>query len=148
MNKVFEDFLSVALTQALEPFGGHVRLQYDQEHLDHERRLRLKPDMTWWRGTTCRAVVDAKYKALRDARFPNADAYQMLAYMTAFGLDRGYLVYAQDEGQRTRHHQVRDVGRLIRVEAVDVEEEPVGILNRVETLAEQIAAYASVPVAG
>jgi hypothetical protein len=33
-------------------------------------------------------------QALKDARFPNADAYQMLAYCTAFGLKRGYLVYA------------------------------------------------------
>lgn len=148
MNKVFEDFLSVALTRALQPFGGNVRLQYDRKHLDCERRLRLKPDITWWRQTTCCAAIDAKYKALTDTRFPNADAYQMLAYVTAFDLDRGYLVYAQDEGERTRQHEVREIGKLIRVEAVDVEQEPVDVLAGIQKLAARIASDAAVPVAG
>lgn len=147
MNKVFEDFLAVALTRALQPFGGAVRLQYNTEHLDSERHLRLKPDITWWRQSTCCAVIDAKYKALTDTHFPNADAYQMLAYMTAFDLDRGYLVYAQDEAQQNRQHKVRGTGKLIQLAALDVEQEPVDVLAGIEKLAARIASDAAIPVA-
>ncbi len=50
MNKVFEDFLSAALTEALERVGGRVQLQDQSKFLDEERKLRLKPDITWWEG--------------------------------------------------------------------------------------------------
>lgn len=96
MNKVFENFVSTALTDALAPFGGAVRLQYSGRHLDRERALRLIPDITWWHHGRVRAIIDAKYKRLADARFPNADAYQMLAYCTGFALPQGYLIYARD----------------------------------------------------
>ena len=42
---------------------------------------------------------------------PADDAYQMLAYCTALGLDRGYLVYAKDAGETDRSHQSRTPGR-------------------------------------
>lgn len=140
MNKVFEDFLSVSLRSALERFGGSVELQYGRRHLDAELGLRLKPDITWWRGGACRAVVDAKYKALADPAAPNADAYQMLAYCTAFGLDRGYLVYAKDAGHEPREHTVRRTGTKIRVRAIDVEREPTALLQEVDNLAAAITA--------
>lgn len=61
-----------------------------------------------WRGGQIAAIIDAKYKRLVDKRFPNADAYQMLAYCTAFGLEQGFLVYARDTDQQPRLHHVRD----------------------------------------
>jgi len=142
MNRVFEDFLSASLRLALERHRGHVQAQYGRLHLDAERRLRLKPDITWWTGGACRAVVDAKYKALADSRFPNADAYQMLAYCTAFGLDRGYLVYAKDAGQEPRDHTVRGTDTRIHVRAIDVEKEPADVLQEVDALAAAIAFWA------
>ena len=39
-------------------------------------------------------------------RFPNADAYQMLAYCTGFELPQGFLVYARDTQQRSRLHHI------------------------------------------
>lgn len=139
MNTVFEDFLSIALTEALAPSGGTVLLQYNRRHLDQERRLRLKPDITWWKHGRVRAVIDAKYKRLSDARFPNADAYQMLAYCTGLELPEGFLVYARDAEQRSRLHHIDDGRTQIRVRAVDVESQPDDLLEQVGALAEEIA---------
>jgi 5-methylcytosine-specific restriction enzyme subunit McrC len=142
MNKVFEDFLSTALRVALERRGGRVRLQYARRYLDKAGRLKLKPDITWWQHGICRAVIDAKYKALAVGGIPNADAYQMLAYCVAFGLDRGYLAYAKDAGQEPLQHVVPDLGITIQVAAIDVEREPAEVLSQVEALAAAIAADA------
>src|SRR5262249_8633664 len=87
MNKVFEDFVSVAVREAMRPFGGEVRAQW-RGWLDRDRQLVIKPDITWWSGERCLAIADAKYKALELKSMPNADAYQMLAYCTALGLPR------------------------------------------------------------
>lgn len=140
MNKVFEDFLATSLRMALEWYGGNVQMQYSRTYLDTERLLGLKPDITWWRGGACRAIIDAKYKALASSSFPNADAYQMLAYCTAFGLDRGYLVYAKDATQKPRDHTVHETGTQIRVRAIGVEQEPADVLREVDALAAVIAA--------
>lgn len=139
MNKVFEDFLSTALRSALERHGGEVRLQDRRERLDLGGAIRLIPDITWWRGSRCLAVIDAKYKRLIDARFPNADAYQMLGYCTALELSRGYLVYAKDAGEVARTHVVKHVGVELAVRTVDVEHEPDSLLASVEQLAGEIA---------
>ena len=142
MNKVFEDFLSTALRVALERRGGRVQPQYARRYLDEAGRIRLKPDITWWHEGACRAVIDAKYKALAVSGIPSADAYQMLAYCIAFGLGRGYLVYAKDTGQRQFEHVVRDLGTMIRVYSIDVECEPTEVLSQIDALAETIAADA------
>jgi 5-methylcytosine-specific restriction enzyme subunit McrC len=145
MNKVFEDFISSALRSSLERLGGQVRLQYGQERLDVQRRIRLIPDISWWRGSQCRAVVDAKYKRLHDDRFPNADAYQMLGYCTALGLSRGYLVYAKNAGEADRSHRIRNTDIDLEIKTVDVEDEPDVLLANVDRLAADIAAAARVP---
>jgi 5-methylcytosine-specific restriction enzyme subunit McrC len=139
MNKVFEDFLSIALRIALERHGGRVRFQYNARHLDEAARITLKPDITWWQDGACQAVIDAKYKALAVSGVPNADAYQMLAYCTAFELERGYLVYAKDAGQEPVDHVVSGAGTHIRVRAIDIEREPADVLAEVDALAAAIA---------
>lgn len=139
MNKVFEDFLSVALRAALERHGGRVRFQHSGRHLDEAARLTLKPDITWWHGVACRAVIDAKYKALAVSGVPNADAYQMLAYCIAFGLECGHLVYAKDAGQEPLDHVVSGADVRILVRAIDVEREPADVLAEVDALAAAIA---------
>jgi 5-methylcytosine-specific restriction enzyme subunit McrC len=143
MNQVFEDFLSAALTEALRLNGGTVHLQYQREFLDRERALRLKPDITFWRDGRLRAVIDAKYKQLVDARFPNADAYQMLAYCAGLGQERGFLVYARDVEQRSRTYRVRDGRATIEVRAIDLEATPDDVLQQVEVLAREVARSSS-----
>jgi hypothetical protein len=109
------------------------------EYLDQEQALRLKPDITWWKRGRVRAIVDAKYKRLVDVRFPNADAYQMLADCTAFGLPQGLLVYARDAEQRSRLHHIEAAGTEIKVRAVNVERQPENVLGQVDELAAEIA---------
>ncbi len=140
MNEVFESFLSTALRKALERrAGGHVHLQYNRNYLDHGRILRLKPDITWWHGRGCSAIVDAKYKALEDGRFPNADAYQMLAYCVGFGVQRGLLVYARDSLDRSQLHEIQRHGYEIEVLTLDAEQEPEELLQQVDDIAKKIA---------
>jgi 5-methylcytosine-specific restriction enzyme subunit McrC len=137
MNRVFEDFLTTALTESLSTYGGLVRSQFDRYHLDEERKLRLRPDITWWSGGRPAAVIDAKYKRLEDARFPNADAYQMLAYCLRFGLSRGTLVYAKDAIGTDRAHSV-PAGVELCVRSIDVEQLPADVLVQVDRLAAEI----------
>lgn len=117
---------------------GTVRLQYQREFLDHERALRLKPDITWWRGGRLAAVIDAKYKQLVDARFPNADAYQMLAYCAGLGQRLGFLVHARDADQRSRTHRVRDGRTTLEVRAMDLEATPDEVVRQVDDLAREV----------
>ncbi len=137
MNKVFEDFVTVALREAMQSSGGGVRAQWTG-WLDHERGLGIRPDITWWLDDRCVAVVDAKYKSIELKGMPNADAYQMLAYCTALDLPRGFLVYAKDSGEPARRHSVRNSGCVIEVRTLDVEAEPEPLLAQVERLARDI----------
>src|ERR1039457_4770631 len=94
MPRLFEDFVTVALREALESaYGGRVDDQ-DQNHFDEAGQVRLRPDIVWKVRGSAVAVIDAKYKAEKPAGYPNADLYQLLAYCTVLGLRRGHLVYA------------------------------------------------------
>src|SRR5512132_1168111 len=87
MNRVFEEFVRVALREALhEPasrFGKRV-LWFDQDNT-----TTLQPDLTWAPHGALRLVGDAKYKRIVNDNAPNADLYQMLAYVVAANLPSG-----------------------------------------------------------
>ena len=134
MNTVFEDFLTRALADVVEVAGARLIAQDNHRYLDVQRRLRLKPDITIWKHGVCLAVLDAKYKPLTTPGFPNADAYQMLAYCTAYGLDHGTLVYAKDELDEQRTHTVDGAGIRIDVRALDVAKPYSHVLAQVEGL--------------
>ena len=137
MNQVFEEFLETALTEALRPYGGRVEPQLTGHYLDRQKRLAVRPDITWWKGSSIAAVADAKYKPIADNRFPNADAYQMLAYCSAFRLRRGFLIYAKGEVDDRSHALPHGID--LRVFTVDVEHEPAAVLARVRELAAVLA---------
>ncbi|MGW8682982.1 McrC family protein [Streptomyces sp. NPDC055817] len=138
MNKLFEDFVTVALRDAFRDTGHTARLQ-DPHHLDQAAAIRMKPDFVLY-GTdeTPCAVVDAKYKAERRGGYPDADLYQMLAYCTALGLREGHLVYAKGN---TAHasHQVRHASIVIHQHALDLDQEPPGLLTDIEEVAQRLA---------
>lgn len=135
MNKLFEDFVTVALRDAFRCTGHTARLQ-DPHHLDQAAAIRMKPDFVLYGadGTPC-AVVDAKYKAEKRNGFPDADLYQMLAYCTALGLPEGHLVYAKGNASHVAH-QVRHAGILIHQHALDLDQEPTGLLSDIDKVAE------------
>ncbi|MCT9008300.1 McrC family protein [Streptomyces rhizosphaerihabitans] len=135
MNKLFEDFVTVALRDAFRGTSHAARLQ-DPHHLDLAAAIRMKPDLVLYRpdGVPC-AVVDAKYKAEKRHGFPDADLYQMLAYCTALGLPEGHLVYAKGNASHAAH-QVRHSGIVIHQHALDLDQEPAGLLADIEQVAE------------
>ncbi|MEU3788350.1 restriction endonuclease [Streptomyces fructofermentans] len=137
MNKLFEDFVTVALRDAFRSTGHTARLQ-DPHHLDQAAAIRMRPDFVLYGadGSPC-AVVDAKYKAEKRHGFPDADLYQMLAYCTALGLPEGHLVYAKGNASHAAH-QVRHAGIVIHQHALDLDQEPAGLLADIEKVAERL----------
>jgi 5-methylcytosine-specific restriction enzyme subunit McrC len=139
MPKLFEDFVTVALREALvSAYGGRVDDQ-DQNHFDEAGKVRLRPDIVWKVRGSAVAVIDAKYKAEKPAGYPNADLYQLLAYCTVLDLRNGHLVYAKGN-ENPAHHVVRRSGIEIFCHAVDLDQPPDGLLTDIGDLAERIAA--------
>jgi 5-methylcytosine-specific restriction enzyme subunit McrC len=135
MPQVFEDFVTVALREALAGFPGDTFGQY-VSHLDRGESIMIRPDVVHMKGGIPVAVFDAKYK-LEDnsAGYPNADAYQMLAYCTALELDRGWLVYA--EGSTSEPRQVRNSPVRIIHYPLDLTRSPSDLLAHIQVLADQ-----------
>jgi 5-methylcytosine-specific restriction enzyme subunit McrC len=150
MNKLFEDFVTTALRESFQERdrgripGGHTVGLQDPHHLDEAAAIRMRPDFVLYGpdGVPC-AVVDAKYKAERPGGYPDADLYQMLAYCTALGLREGHLVYAKGNAPHTAH-QVRHAGIVIHQHALDLDQEPAGLLTAVEGLAQRLVNTARV----
>ena len=151
MNKVFEEFLYVALGEAL----GLPESQWKHEAsltLDEDGRIRMKPDLSWWPpGPTkngCRPlfVGDAKYKKLEPRGFEHADIYQMLAYCTAANLTSGLLVYAADE-DKPGAYKIRHAGKTIEVASLDLTGTPEAILGEVRRIANRVKAHTHMSLA-
>ena len=121
MNEVFQDFVTQALREVLGVSERTFRDDDPIPHvtLDEAGRIPLKPDLSWWDGSTCTFVGDAKYKQISDKRVPNADLYQLLAYTTALDLPGGLLIYAQGEAEQVVH-QVRYAGKRLEIAALDL----------------------------
>jgi len=138
MPRLFEDFVTVALREALVPaYGGRVDDQ-DQNHFDEAGQVRLRPDIVWKIRGSAVAVIDAKYKAEKPAGYPNADLYQLLAHCTVLGLRSGHLVYAQGNEKPVRH-VVRRSGIEIFSHAVDLDQDPDVLISHMRDLAQTIA---------
>lgn len=135
MATIFEDFVTVALQEAVRPFGGRSWLQF-RTHLDEAETVPVRPDFVWSYAGVPRVVVDAKYKAEKPSGFPQADLYQLLAYCTVLGLPVGHLVYAKGL-EDARQHVVRNAGVRIVAHTLDLEEPPARVLASVATLADE-----------
>ena len=142
MNQVFQEFVTVALREALvvpkSAFaeGGIASLDDGDAHA-----IKLRPDLVWREGGNPCFVGDVKYKNLTresdNNHIPNSDLYQLLAYVTALNLPGGMLIYAQGEAETARY-QVRNSGQRLEVAALDLSGSLEQTLDRVGKLAEQI----------
>ena len=122
MNRAFEDFVVRAVREELGVSAQVLRSGASLPRritLDQADRVRLVPDLSWWDGEDCTFVCDAKYKRTRNGAVPNADLYQMLAYVTALDLPNGLLIYAAGESEPAVH-RVRYADKLIEVRALDL----------------------------
>ena len=141
MNKVFQDFVTVALREELgiseRVFCSDDQLKGQRRiHLDEERNVKLEPDLTWWEGGKCVFVGDAKYK-VADGGARNADLYQLLAYATALDLPGGMLIYAKGETKPVVH-QVMHVAKQLEVAALDLSGTLDDVLDNVARLAHRV----------
>ena len=138
MPKLFEDFVTTALREALvATYGGRVQGQ-ERNYLDEASQVVLRPDIVWKIRGSAVAVIDAKYKAEKPAGYPNADLYQLLAYCTVLGLPNGHLVYAKGNEEPVRH-VVRRSGVEISCHAVDLSLAPEMLMSQIRDLARTIA---------
>ena len=137
MNQVFQEFVTVALREAL---GVPARLFGERSiaSLDETGLIGLRPDLVWREGATYVFVGDAKYKNISDdRRVPNSDLYQLLAYTTALNLPRGLLVYAKGEVD-TAEYTVRHAGKHLEVAALDLSGPLDDVLDRIRRIADRI----------
>lgn len=137
MWRVFEDFVSVALREALAPYGGSASLQH-RMYLDQAQRVDLRPDFVWTGHDGRKIVVDAKYKAEKPAGFPQADLYQLLAYCTVLGVTQGHLVYAKGNEDEISHDVVGSPVAL-HCHTLDLSAEPSKLLEQVAGLAQRLS---------
>lgn len=134
MNVVFEQFVRMSVGQALGLSPPAWPPRPRSEVMDVERRITLKPDLTWVEGGRVVFVGDAKYKRVAQGGAPNADLYQLHAYATALALPYGLLVYAEGE-QRETVHTVQNSGIRLIVRTLDVDGQPAQVLEGVRDLA-------------
>ena len=139
MNEVFQRFVTVALGEALGVSGDRFG-ERPVDSLDREGGIPLIPDLTWWQHGRCIFVGDVKYKRI-DGGAPNADLYQLLAYVTALRLPGGVLIYTGGETQPATH-TVRYSGRRLEVMTLDLSGTLETALERVGDLAEKVRALA------
>ena len=139
MNVVFQEFVTVALRDALG-VSPYAFLEKRIPDLDDAGHIHLRPDLTWWEGSSCVFVGDAKYKNITgERRVPNDDLYQLLAYVTALDLPGGLIIYAQGEADTTTY-RVRHSGKRLEVAALNLSVTLEDVLTRVSELAQQVAA--------
>lgn len=135
MNQIFQEFVTVALREALgvseQVFG-----ERGIGSLDMQNRVTLKPDLVWGDGSRCTFVGDVKYKRA-DGGVPNADLYQLLAYATALDLPGGLLIYAKGE-RAPMTHTVRHSGKRLEVATLDLSGTLEETLDRIGDLAQRI----------
>ena len=141
MNQLFQEFVTVVLREELgvskDRFG-----ESGINSLDEGGKVSLRPDLVWRDRGGCVFVGDAKYKRIVHERIPNADIYQMLAYVTALDLPGGLLVYAKGEADvatYTVRHSDRRPKRL-EVAALDLSGSLDDVLDRVGGLADKARA--------
>ncbi|UKA59785.1 McrC family protein [Arthrobacter sp. FW306-2-2C-D06B] len=140
MAKVFEDFVTTSLREALDGYPGETSGQYET-FLDESEvgqtgnRVRMSVDIVHSVRGVPAMVFDAKYKAASAADgYPNADYYQMLAYCTALTVPTAWLIYAGPGKPRVR--QVRNTEISVVEFPLDLSQAPNDLLARVKRLAD------------
>jgi 5-methylcytosine-specific restriction enzyme subunit McrC len=135
MWKVFEDFVTTALREAIAARGRRAVPQegrlFDQPRDDGVARVPMAIDLLEYDGGHPVTVYDAKYKAAsKEGRYPNADFYQMLAYCTTIGIDHAVLIYAQ--GGDAVDRQVMNSPVTIREWPLDLSLAPEAMLESIQ----------------
>lgn len=92
MDDLYEAWVAAVLGAALRAPRNRWRRHPPKVHLDHDRLVKLEPDVLWSPSGAPQLPIDAKYK--RGPRLPNPDIYQMAAYCAGLRVNRGVIVCA------------------------------------------------------
>ena len=138
MNKIFQEFVTRALREELRLTEDTLRSE-GEVWLDEKQNVRMLPDLSWWDGSTCTFVGDAKYKRIEHKTVPNADLYQLLAYTTALDLPGGLLIYAKGKPDDVVH-RVRHAGKQLEVATLDLSGSIDSLRAEIAKLAERVRA--------
>lgn len=137
MWKIYEDFVTGAISMAMQQFGGFPKTQKDH-YMDAASRIKFIPDLVWCNADgDPLAVLDAKYKAEKPKGFPEADLYQMLAYCSVLGLKEGHLIYAKGN-EPAVEHAIKTCNITIHCHALDLSLPPNALLKTIDTLARTV----------
>ncbi len=121
MNQLFEDFVTSRLQRELR---GRLDVKaQSRPHLDVEKRVEIRPDLTFLHHGETIGVADLKYKLTGgDSRTADTvgplarhgDYYQLLAYTTALKLTEGTLIYCADANENTVVERQKPTGSLAK----------------------------------
>jgi 5-methylcytosine-specific restriction enzyme subunit McrC len=132
MATVFEDFVEVALREALATMSTGLTRRHYSTHLTWDNRFPIYPDVVHLVNGNARAVYDAKYKLQEIV----ADLYQMHAYCTVLKLDKGHLVYAGSRfDTKGSAAKVRNGTITIQIHPLDIAATPAALLAQIQDLA-------------
>ncbi|MEU5931132.1 hypothetical protein [Micromonospora sp. NPDC047187] len=143
MAALFETFVRAALRDALHasdtqfPSGGNC----PSLALDALRRVRVKPDLSYWPSGKCSFVGDVKYKRNTGSGHSD-DLYQLLAYATATGLPEATLIYAHGPPEH-RTHQIPIAKVHLHARHLDLTKSPKELLEQIRHLSLQVEVAAS-----
>lgn len=140
MDRVFEDVVGRGIDRALSSMGFSVDLQH-RAHLDHEKRIDIRPDIVVFDGADVVAVADLKNK--RTAAISPDDIYQAVGYATRFRLTEVSLIYPEQPP-----YDDVTVGKVrVRLLSVDIALPPIQREHAVMQAAEALVEKAQVSVA-
>lgn len=141
MWKVFEDFVTVALTEALRGLPGSTQAQLPAYLAGpgewNRGSIPMNVDVVHRSPDGRPAVVfDAKYKvASPTGQYANADHYQMLAYCTALQVPRAWLIYAGGGAMET--YRVKNTEIDVVTSPLDLSAHPQVVLAQIRNTAER-----------
>jgi 5-methylcytosine-specific restriction enzyme subunit McrC len=103
MERVFERYLTRGVLEAFAS-SRHYAVSVQTAHVvarpeAGRPEVLMRPDLTIDQAGRPVLVIDAKWKRLPRTSLVTADLYQVLAYCTALGVERGVLVYPGRAGR-------------------------------------------------
>ena len=139
MGVVFQNFVHTALAESLQLSPTQFPSPHQTElFLDHNEKIKLEPDLSWWKSNRCEFVGDVKYKSnTNSGNGHSEDIYQVLAYAIGAGLSSATLVYGQSNGGQLITHTTVN-GVKVHIEALNLDSEPQQLLNEVDDLATRL----------
>ena len=140
MALLFERLVARLLDERCRAEGAHRLRVQERTYLADGQRLLMKPDLLVRDAAGPVAVADTKYKLLGDdGHFPNADAYQLLAYARRYGLAHAHLVYASGEPQ-PEPYELQGAGVTLHVHSFDLTATDRGLEDAAVLLLESLLA--------